>query len=558
MNEPASVYTPPVDAFSRITAALLRELEPEALEDNLCLAVDPKTGRRSVVARAVDGKEAQLESWLQQIGQGLTGGTRLDVAVVGGHLPIRGALERATAGIPKDRQLFLAHVRSDGTTEVLRKATSPGPLARLTSRVEALPDANFESLRASSSERVAKTRQALGEEKRFILAMRARRPWLVWGLLGLLVLGFAIQVALPSTSWTRVRLGALVGDQVRAGEWWRLLSCTFLHDGIIHLAVNAFGLYVLGGLLERLLGASRFATIYVASGIGAGMASAFLGSDRISIGASGAIFGLLGAGAVVAFRPRGLIPASLQARAKSAVIAVLLANALLALVPRVDALAHLGGLVTGAVLMGLSGPLLGLATVRAGPSPRAPGAVRVVGGLAIATLLIAETLAIATGRPWEVSPPTALRARSVANWSIALPTWARDPIITEPEVRATELRVGRIGYDPAHVQALMIRAEADLEPSRVAAELERLDPELIQPPPEARTLGLDDPGRAGPWRFRTARYVDARGLHHQRAFGVRPDAFARVEVAHHASDADALAQLAARILTSISTSPHTN
>jgi membrane associated rhomboid family serine protease len=85
----------------------------------------------------------------------------------------------------------------------------------------------------------------------------------------------------------------LVG--VAHGEWWRVVSAAFLHYGPIHLAINMYSLYFAGSLLEHVIGRWRFALLYVGSGI-AGSAGALLVSpNSVTVGASGAIFGILGA-----------------------------------------------------------------------------------------------------------------------------------------------------------------------------------------------------------------------------------------------------------------------
>jgi membrane associated rhomboid family serine protease len=89
--------------------------------------------------------------------------------------------------------------------------------------------------------------------------------------------------------------GAMFGPLVGQGDWWRVVTAMFLHYGPIHLALNMYSLYFAGTLLEHLIGRWRFALLYFASGI-AGSAGALLWSPTaVTVGASGAIFGILGA-----------------------------------------------------------------------------------------------------------------------------------------------------------------------------------------------------------------------------------------------------------------------
>ena len=94
---------------------------------------------------------------------------------------------------------------------------------------------------------------------------------------------------------TMVDMGAMFPPLVAAGENWRLFTAMFLHFGVIHLAVNAYSLFILGNVLERELGRPKFATLYLLSGLAASAASyAFSDLGTVSAGASGAIFGIFG------------------------------------------------------------------------------------------------------------------------------------------------------------------------------------------------------------------------------------------------------------------------
>ena len=95
--------------------------------------------------------------------------------------------------------------------------------------------------------------------------------------------------------------GVLYGPLVEQGDWWRLLTAAFLHYGPVHLILNMVGLYWFGSLLEGRIGAARYLMLYLVSGL-AGSAGALLWSNGFltpTVGASGAIFGILGAGLVL-------------------------------------------------------------------------------------------------------------------------------------------------------------------------------------------------------------------------------------------------------------------
>ncbi|MET0728736.1 MAG: rhomboid family intramembrane serine protease [Acidimicrobiales bacterium] len=99
--------------------------------------------------------------------------------------------------------------------------------------------------------------------------------------------------------------GELVG--VAHGEWWRMLSSGFLHGSLLHIGFNMWVLYQLGRLLEPVLGRVRFGIVYVVAMLCGSFGVLLLEPDAFTVGASGAVFGLMGA-AVAAFRSRGINP----------------------------------------------------------------------------------------------------------------------------------------------------------------------------------------------------------------------------------------------------------
>jgi membrane associated rhomboid family serine protease len=126
-------------------------------------------------------------------------------------------------------------------------------------------------------------------------------------------------------------------------EWYRLLTSVFLHGSWLHLAFNMYVLYVLGPPLERLLGHVRFLALYLIAGLGGAVASfTFSAINTVSVGASGAIFGLMGA----------LVVAGRHLRADITQVLVLIGiNVVIGfLAPGIDWRAHLGGLVVGAAV----------------------------------------------------------------------------------------------------------------------------------------------------------------------------------------------------------------
>lgn len=147
---------------------------------------------------------------------------------------------------------------------------------------------------------------------------------------------------------------------VATGQYWRLLTAIFLHGGLLHLAMNAWVLWVIGGALERELGRWRFLAVFLTTGLFASAASYALGdavtalpgggvavAPVVSVGASGAIFGLFGTLVARDWRRRHLALAN--ARLRQVLPWVVLNLALSFTFPVIDWRAHVGGLVAGLV-----------------------------------------------------------------------------------------------------------------------------------------------------------------------------------------------------------------
>ena len=131
---------------------------------------------------------------------------------------------------------------------------------------------------------------------------------------------------------------------VANGEWWRLMSAAFLHYGFIHLGLNMLALYWFGPLLERLVGSLRFLLLYLAAGLAGSAGALWLAPNDITVGASGAIFGILGA--LLVLEQRKMISSGGQ------ILVLIVLNLLLsATLPGISIGGHLGGLVAGIVCM---------------------------------------------------------------------------------------------------------------------------------------------------------------------------------------------------------------
>jgi len=151
--------------------------------------------------------------------------------------------------------------------------------------------------------------------------------------------------SLSRTSGSLFEKGALyIHGGLDQGEWWRLITAAFLHGNLLHLGMNMFVLWIVGAPVEEAIGRGRFLALYLVSGL-AGSAGALLFSpDAVTVGASGAIFGILGA-ALVLEQQRSYV---LGGQA----FGLIALNLILTIaIPNVSVGGHLGGLAAGALSM---------------------------------------------------------------------------------------------------------------------------------------------------------------------------------------------------------------
>lgn len=166
------------------------------------------------------------------------------------------------------------------------------------------------------------------------------------GLVGLNVLVYFAQLAqgapVQANAGSIFNDGALYGPLVADGDWWRLITAAFLHYGPFHLFLNMLVLYLFGPPLESVLGSARFLLLYVAAGLAGSAGALLMNPEAVTVGASGAIYGLFGAMLVLERQGTYVFGGS--------VIPLLVLNlAITFLIPNVSIGGHLGGLAGGAL-----------------------------------------------------------------------------------------------------------------------------------------------------------------------------------------------------------------
>ena len=181
----------------------------------------------------------------------------------------------------------------------------------------------------------------------------SKKPIVTYALIVLCVIMFIVSGFGYSTE-ALLLFGANYGPLVKSGEIYRLITCMFLHGGIIHLGLNMYSLFVIGPRVEDFFGKWKFLLIYFISGISASLLSIGLNVNVISVGASGAIFGLFGALLYFGYSYRGYIGALVR----SQIVPIVLYNLIMGFfIPGIDMWGHVGGLIGGIIAANMLGTI---------------------------------------------------------------------------------------------------------------------------------------------------------------------------------------------------------
>ncbi len=233
----------------------------------------------------------------------------------------------------------------------------------------------------------------------------ASPPVVTYVLLAVNILVFLADTSLAAAGYgTRgigplTLLGAKDNLAIVNGEYWRLITPLFLHGGLLHLGFNSYFLYVVGRGVERAFGTARFLAIYFLAGL-SGTVLSFALSRANSIGASGALFGVIGAWIPLLYRNRHVL-ANTQ-RQIGRIAQVIGINLLIGLTPGIDNWAHIGGLIGGLALGWFAAPRYGVRDGLIGGEAQvideSAFASTWVAGVLLAGLLLALTFLLVTLR----------------------------------------------------------------------------------------------------------------------------------------------------------------
>ncbi len=442
-------------------------------------------GNRSyaLVFRHLPGTEEGLGEHLLKVTSGLKAGT-LHLVLIGGQSEEHERLlTRAQIGWGINRRVGVMQLKDDGGLWIGPRTRPDGKLAGALRRfAEQGPAEPRPDLRERLCAVVDPNADGSRDLAAFARRLRRIRPLASWALLGACSLLFLLSGLWGGSEYvpTLMRMGANAPQLVAGGDFHRLASSVFLHAGLAHLVMNMLGLVVLGTFIERLLGPCRLLILFCLSGLAGSLASALLGGEALSVGASGALWGLFGASAVLAFLPLVEIPAPVLIQLRRSTLLILAINLAISFLPRIDLWAHLGGGLMGAALVGTR-------LLAGGPDLRRFGAdhgeMRRPAWLLPAAVLVAATMlagclwAVADGRPWELVGRPGWRRVGLEHTGVSLevPSLIADRQRQADDGDRRELALGDLGIDPLMVVVSLGPGPQDIAgPERLAAEFEAL------------------------------------------------------------------------------------
>ncbi len=347
-----------------------------AYQEPLAVLELPEEGTGLVVLDEAGATPEELRQRLDRVFAAHQGGVLIAV-VTGGGPELRPVLEQADREAHNRNRLGLYHL--DRLAQLTRVA---GRRLKLLEKANLAGVAPFSA--ADAAALIERGRKEREEAAAFAQRLHARFPHVTTILLAACVVMYGLTLHWRAGGEA---MGANSASLVREGQVWRLLSHAFLHGNNAHLIMNMIGLHSFGGFLERMLGWRRYLVLYGLSALGGGIASALVANNPASVGASGALWGLMLAGFAVARQRQSAIPARIAAGLRQRLLVVLGINTLLSFIPGIDFSAHFGGGIVGYLLVRTGLPPEGIALRLAAP---------------VVALMLAGSvfLALATGQPW--------------------------------------------------------------------------------------------------------------------------------------------------------------
>jgi rhomboid protease GluP len=212
----------------------------------------------------------------------------------------------------------------------------------------------IEQLKTQTVQRVTEeTKHA--EEIDKVMKLSRSNLYATYGIIAINVVVFILMVMngaeifAVTNGFVHIKWGSNVTALTLSGDWWRLLTSTFIHFGIIHLAMNMYALYTAGVYLEPMLGKTKYIAAYLCTGIIGGIVSLWWHTEGVNgAGASGAIFGLYGVFLALLFT--NLIPKQVRSALLQSIGIFVVFNIVYGMRSGIDNAAHIGGLLTGMLI----------------------------------------------------------------------------------------------------------------------------------------------------------------------------------------------------------------
>jgi membrane associated rhomboid family serine protease len=318
-----------------------------AVQDRLAVLEWPGEGKGLVVLDHAGASPEDFRAALDRVLQAHQAGL-LFVVAVGGGAEVQAVLAEADREARNQDHLGVYQLTDDERlVRVAGRRLAPleSAAAQIGQAQALTPDEVAHLIERGNRERV--------EASAFAQAVAKRSPRFTFALIAVCFLVFAFssgQEGLAIKAWL-----SNGSREVLQGELWRVFTYAFLHANTTHLLVNMLALYSLGGFLEALLGGRRYLAVYCASAVGGGVATALAGILREalgglpshSVGASGAIWGLMGATLALVLGRQRVLPQLIARGLRQRLLVVLVINVALSFLPGIDLYAHFGGGLVG-------------------------------------------------------------------------------------------------------------------------------------------------------------------------------------------------------------------
>lgn len=232
-------------------------------------------------------------------------------------------------------------------------ATFETVVANKTAAELAITKEAINNLRQTTLHRLAEEEQEAIEVDK-AMNLSGSNTFITYGIIAINVIIFVLMALdgagiMDANGYVHLKWGSNYGPLTLSGDWWRLITNTFIHFGIIHLAMNMYCLYTVGIYLEPMLGKIRYATAYLCTAVLASVISLYWHTEPAnSAGASGAVFGVYGV--FLALLTSNLIPKKVRTALLQNIVIFVGYNLLYGLKGGIDNAAHIGGLLSGLVI----------------------------------------------------------------------------------------------------------------------------------------------------------------------------------------------------------------